>query len=150
MVPTPPEELTLRYGGELGSDINLQEEININLIDLDALRVRLSESLAEQQFNVSLQECILIALEENMDIQITEYEPLKSDEAIYSAKGEFDPVRFLQPREPVPVPAGRGFRRHQQRAVLRHRHQRGPPRKVAAWHPVQRHLGHGKIGIHLQ
>ena len=54
MVPTPPEELTLRYGGELGSDINLQEEININLIDLDALRVRLSESVADQQFNISL------------------------------------------------------------------------------------------------
>ena len=93
-LPTPPNELTLRYGGELGSDINLQEEIDVNLIDLDALRVRLSEHAKEQQFNVSLQECILIALDENLDIQITEFEPLKSDEAIYSARGEFDP--FLQ------------------------------------------------------
>jgi outer membrane protein TolC len=92
LLPTPPNELTLRYGGELGSDINLQEEININLIDLDALRIRLSESVADQQFNLSLQECILIALDENMDIQVTGFEPLKSDEAIYAAKGEFDPI----------------------------------------------------------
>lgn len=91
LVPTPPNELTLRYGGELGNDINLQEEININLIDLDALRVRLSEDLAGQQFNLSLQECILIALDENLDIQITEFEPLKSEEAIFAARGEFDP-----------------------------------------------------------
>lgn len=94
LVPTPPNELTLRYGGELGegSDINIRDEININLIDLDALRVRLSEDVVDQQFNLSLQECILIALDENMDIQITGFEPLKSDEAIYSARGEFDPV----------------------------------------------------------
>lgn len=91
LLPTPPNELTLRYGGELGNDINLQDEINVNLIDLDALRIRLREDVADQQFNLSLQECILIALDENMDIQISEIEPLKSDESIYAAKGEFDP-----------------------------------------------------------
>ena len=92
--PTPPNELTLRYGGELGegSDINLRDEISIDLIDLDALRVRLSEDMAGQQFNLSLQECILIALDENLDIQITEYEPLKAEDGIYAARGEFDPV----------------------------------------------------------
>ena len=94
LLPTPPNELTLRYGGELGdgSDINLRDEININLIDLDALRVRLSEDMAGQQFNLSLQECILIALDENLDIQITEYEPLKAEDGIYASKGEFDPI----------------------------------------------------------
>lgn len=94
LLPTPPNELTLRYGGELGrgTDINLQEEININLIDLDALRVRLSEDVAGRQFNLSMQECILIALAENLDIQVTGYEPLKAEEAIFASRGEFDPV----------------------------------------------------------
>jgi outer membrane protein TolC len=94
LAPTPPNELTLRYGDDLGagSEINLREEIDIDLIDLDALRGRLSEAVEGLQFNLSLQECILIALDENLDIQITEYEPLKAEEGIFASKGEFDPI----------------------------------------------------------
>ncbi len=92
--PTPPNELTLRYGDELGDGaaIDIREEISIDLIDLDPLRERLGGALNEEQFNLSLQECILIALSDNLDIQVTGFEPLKSDQDIFSAKGEFDPV----------------------------------------------------------
>jgi hypothetical protein len=68
--PTPPNELTLRYGDELGDGaaIDIREEISIDLIDLDPLRERLGGALNEEQFNLSLQECILIALSDNLDI----------------------------------------------------------------------------------
>lgn len=94
LLPTPPSELTLRYGDELGegNEINLREEIDIDLIDLDALRVRLSEDVVGQQFNLSLQECILIALDQNLDIQVTEYEPLMAEHGILAARGVFDPL----------------------------------------------------------
>ena len=93
-LPTPANELTLRYGEELGegANINIRDEINIDLIDLDALRESLSASMADRQLNLSLQECILIALDQNLDIQIAGFEPLKSSEDIYSAQGEFDPA----------------------------------------------------------
>ncbi len=92
--PTPPNELTLRYGDELGEGaaINIREEISIDLIDLDPLRERLGGALSEEQFNLTLQECILIALADNLDIQVTGFEPLKSDQDIFTAKGEFDPI----------------------------------------------------------
>ena len=93
--PTPSEEITLRYGDELGDgagDINIREEINIDLIDLDPIRKTLGGEGDRNLFNLSLQECILIALDENLDIRVTGFEPLKSDQDIRAAKGEFDPV----------------------------------------------------------
>jgi outer membrane protein len=92
--PTPPEELTLRYGDPSGGGptIDIREEISIDLIDLGPLRASLDDSTSDKQFNLTLQECILIALSDNLDIRVTGYEPLKSDQDIYTAKGEFDPV----------------------------------------------------------
>ena len=92
--PTPSEELTLRYGDALGegTDINIREEISIDLIDLAPLRASLEGGVSGKQFNLSLQECILIALSDNLDIRITGYEPLKSEQDAYSAKGAFDPI----------------------------------------------------------
>lgn len=92
--PTPSEEISLRYGDPLDGEtgINLREEINIDLIDLDPIRASLSDDTGDRLFNLSMQECILIALAENLDIQVTGYEPLKADEDIRTAKGEFDPV----------------------------------------------------------
>jgi outer membrane protein len=89
-MPTPASELTLRYGD--GTTINIRDEINVNLIDLEPLRASLEGGLSNQLFNLSLQECILIALSENLDIRVTGYEPLKSEQDIYAARGEFDPV----------------------------------------------------------
>jgi len=93
-LPTPANELTLRYGGDLdgGTDINLRDEINIDLIDLDALRENLASGPGSDRLQLSLQECILIALSDNLDIAVTGYEPLKADQDIFTAKGEFDPL----------------------------------------------------------
>lgn len=93
-LPTPANELTLRYGGDLdeGGSINIRDEININLIDLDTLRENLSTGPGSDRVQLSLQECILIALSDNLDIAISEYEPLKADQDIFTAKGEFDPL----------------------------------------------------------
>ncbi|MBX3179887.1 MAG: TolC family protein [Candidatus Hydrogenedentes bacterium] len=94
-LPTPANELTLRYGDHLDGldgDINLREEINIDLIDLEPLRQTLRAGAGADLLQLALQECILIALAENLDIAVTEYEPLKADQDIFSARGEFDPI----------------------------------------------------------
>lgn len=93
-LPTPANELTLRYGDELpdGPTIDLRDEINIELIDLDGLREKLGAGAGAEQLQLSLQESILIALDENLDIAITEYEPLKAEDDILAARGEFDPL----------------------------------------------------------
>jgi len=92
--PTPFGELTLRYGDALGEgvDINIRDEINIDLIDLEPIRASLGGAHSDRLFNLSLQECIMIALAENLDIRVTGYEPLKTDQDIFAARGEFDPV----------------------------------------------------------
>ncbi|MCF6285825.1 MAG: TolC family protein, partial [Candidatus Hydrogenedentes bacterium] len=92
--PTPPSELTLRYGGALGDGaiINIRDEIRLDLIDLDPLRASLRGNQTNKLFNLSLHECILIALSENLDIRVSGYEPLKSAQDIYAARGEFDPL----------------------------------------------------------
>ncbi|MBI2422564.1 MAG: TolC family protein [Candidatus Hydrogenedentes bacterium] len=86
--------LDLQFGEELAtkSDRSLQEEISIDLIDLQALQDAINASQPREQLRLSLEECIQLALVQNPDIKITSLEPVKAEEDIFSAKGEFDPV----------------------------------------------------------
>ncbi|MCC6145900.1 MAG: TolC family protein [Candidatus Hydrogenedentes bacterium] len=89
-----PAELSLQYdmmfSGEVDNEI--QRQISVDLIDLNKLREALEPQMSRDVIRVSLQECSLIALQENQDIQVAEYEPLKAYADFLAAKGEFDPV----------------------------------------------------------
>lgn len=71
---------------------SLQEAISADLIDLSALKATLERPLAGPVLRLTLDEAIQIALVNNPDIIIAEYEPEKATADIYAARGEFDPV----------------------------------------------------------
>jgi outer membrane protein TolC len=92
-IGNPAAELSLQYdtlfAGEVDNEI--QRQISIDLIDLNKLREALESTMSRDVIRLSLQECILIALQENQDILLAEYEPLKAYADFMAAKGEFDP-----------------------------------------------------------
>lgn len=94
--PAPPQPagLMLQYEQLLydAPDNDLQRQIDVDLIDLDRLREALDTQLTQDIVRLSLQECILIALEQNSDILIAEYEPMRAAADVYAARGEFDPI----------------------------------------------------------
>jgi len=51
-----------------------------------------AEFRLDRKLRLSLRDCILIALENNIDISISQYDPLSADAQIMSAWGEFDPI----------------------------------------------------------
>ncbi|MBI2435112.1 MAG: TolC family protein [Candidatus Hydrogenedentes bacterium] len=91
----PGAAITIEYENTPLSDAaqrSIQEEISINLIDLEPFR-RAIEGLPERdKIRLTLEECIRIALEENPEINVTVYEPLKAGADVYTAHGEFDPA----------------------------------------------------------
>ncbi len=70
----------------------LRAAISADLIDLSALRAASERAPAGQPLRLTLQETIRIALENNPDITIAEYEPDKAAAEKIAASGEFDPV----------------------------------------------------------
>ncbi len=74
----------------------LYQKIDINLIDLDRLREIAEEAQGAEAVRMSLQECIQIAVDQNPDLQVVKYEPLKSAADILTAKGMFDPLLNIQ------------------------------------------------------
>lgn len=93
-VTLSPEEVTLRYDPSLGGGAtgSIVEQANIELLDVDQLRALYERRAEAQTLRLSLSDCIALAMKQNNDILIAEYEPLASDADVYSAKGEFDPV----------------------------------------------------------
>ncbi len=73
-------------------ELNLQEEISLDLIDIDAIRAVLNAQRGRDILRLSLEDCVRIALEQNNDILIASYDTLGADSGIDAAKGEFDPV----------------------------------------------------------
>ncbi|MBI5094355.1 MAG: TolC family protein [Candidatus Hydrogenedentes bacterium] len=72
-----------------------EEKIDINKIDLSQFENTLREIVDKEggeQYRMSMEDCVRRALENNQDILVAEYEPMKSDADIMSAKGEFDPA----------------------------------------------------------
>ncbi len=66
--------------------------INLQAITLDRLHEELEQQVQREDLSLSLQQCVALALEANRDIIVSSYEPLKSEQDIRQAKGEFDPV----------------------------------------------------------
>jgi outer membrane protein TolC len=66
--------------------------INLELIDLDRLRQAVEQHGPQETLPLSLEQAVHIALEQNQDIEVVLYEPMKATGDIMSARGEFDPA----------------------------------------------------------
>lgn len=73
-------------------DVNIFDSINIELVDLQALGKQVTERLVGEEIRLSLEDCIAMALANNSDIQIIEFERSISNAEVDSALGIFDPV----------------------------------------------------------
>jgi len=67
-------------------------DIDVDLIDLDRLREAVEGERGRDQVRLSLEQCVFLALENNQNILVTEYEPLKAAGDILAARGVFDPM----------------------------------------------------------
>ncbi len=68
----------------------------------------IDEEDPRKSISLTAKECLAIALESNLDISISRYDPLISDADITQAKGEFDPIwslNFTESEEKTPTPA---------------------------------------------
>lgn len=76
-------------GGQIRSG---DETFNLNDATIDQLfdeyRRRGDQ---REQLNISLEDCLRIALVQNLDIQIAEFDPQRNDGELMQARGEFDP-----------------------------------------------------------
>lgn len=92
-VTLAPQEATLEFNPDfMSSSKSIIEQSNVQLLDVPALRAIYERTGEDQTLRLSLTDCIALALKQNSDILIAEYEPLVSDAEIYAAKGEFDPA----------------------------------------------------------
>ncbi len=80
-VPYTPEQLQL-----------INQTIDAGKIDIDLLRQVVEGEGHEEVLRMSLAECIRTAIDQNPDLQVVRFEPLKSEADIMTARGEFDPV----------------------------------------------------------
>ena len=71
---------------------NIFEHLQINLLDLEKMGREITERLIGEPMNLTLDECVEMALRSNQDILVSGFEPLLSDSDLQSALGEFDPT----------------------------------------------------------
>lgn len=71
---------------------SLKDVISEDLIDLSGLRSALDRPVETKVLRLTLNEAIQIAIKNNPDILIAEYDPAKAEAETYAAHGEFDPV----------------------------------------------------------
>ncbi|HPU97250.1 MAG TPA: TolC family protein [Candidatus Hydrogenedentes bacterium] len=71
----------------------IRRGISTDLIDLTALRQAVElESPPGEVIRLSLKDAVCLALQQNSDIIVTSYEPLKAAADEYAVEGEFDPA----------------------------------------------------------
>ncbi len=73
-------------------DASLEEAISADLIDLSELRAALDRPPHGPVLRLTMDEAVQLALANNPDIVIADYEPEKAAADLYAARGEFDPV----------------------------------------------------------
>jgi outer membrane protein TolC len=78
--------------GSLPEPDHLGLRLRLDAVRLDQLYEAVSSDLPRDVYRISLSRAIRIALENNKDIQIAEYGPMKADADIFAAWGTFDPV----------------------------------------------------------
>ncbi len=88
-LPAAAQETTAPSGG---SESNIFEHLQINLLDLEKMGREITERLIGEPMQLTLDECVEMALRSNQDILVTGFEPLLSDSDLQSALGEFDPT----------------------------------------------------------
>jgi outer membrane protein len=77
-------------------DEQTQLRLRLDTIELERLYEALRESAQRPVIRISLEQCVQMALEQNTDILVTRYTPLKAETDIFSARGEFDPALTSQ------------------------------------------------------
>ncbi len=88
-----PADPVLNQSENPKEELNLQKEISVDLIDLEALRKATEKKRGtENVIRMSLKECIELALTQNPDIFVSGLEPIKTQADQLTAKGMFDPV----------------------------------------------------------
>ncbi len=75
-----------------GSESNIFEHLQIELLDLEKMGREIAERLIGEPMRITLDECVHMALEANQDILISGFEPLLAQGDLQASKGEFDPV----------------------------------------------------------
>lgn len=102
-----PQQAQLRFDSKLGTGSgSIIEQSKIELLDIEQLRAIYERTGEDQTLKLSLADCLALALKQNNDILIAEFDPQSSDADIYTAKGEFDPVsqtsvQYLNARQTV-------------------------------------------------
>ncbi|NLV44352.1 MAG: TolC family protein [Candidatus Hydrogenedentes bacterium] len=71
---------------------NLKDVISEDLIDLSALRSALDRPVETDVMRLTLNEAIQVAIKNNPDIIIAQFDPAKAEAETYAAGGEFDPI----------------------------------------------------------
>ncbi len=77
---------------EPGQRPTIFDEIQIELLDLEQLGRDVDKIMQGESVRLTLDDCIALALENNHDIQIAGYDPLKANADLIAARGQFDPV----------------------------------------------------------
>lgn len=86
------EESTIELAEPSADGANIFEHLQIELLDLEKMGRELVERLVGEPIQLTLNECVQMALEANQDILISGYEPLMAQGDLQSSKGEFDPA----------------------------------------------------------
>lgn len=92
-VPAPAADAVAPNGVLTPEQVQLlNQKISIDLIDVERLREAVDSVGGGEPIQMSLVDCIQLALENNPDLLVVRMEPLKSDADILTARGEFDPL----------------------------------------------------------
>ncbi len=90
------EESTIELAEPSGGDANIFEHLQIELLDLEKMGREIVERLVGEPIELTLEDCVQMALKANQDILISGYDPLISEADLQAAKGEFDPALTAQ------------------------------------------------------
>lgn len=86
-IPAPPAT-----AGLTPAAVSMRDAISADLIDLSGLRSTLERPVETQVLRLTLKEAVDIAVKNNPDIIIAEFEPEKAEAETFAAHGEFDPI----------------------------------------------------------
>lgn len=73
-------------------ELTVFDHIQVELLDLGELDANMNEHLVGTQYRLSLEECVMLSLLNNKDIEIVEFEGGLANADLLGAKGIFDPT----------------------------------------------------------
>ncbi len=90
------ESSTLESAEPAATDTNIFESIQLKLLDLDELRREIASKLSGEPMQITLDQCVQMALQSNQDILIVGYESALAGAQLMGARGQFDPALNLR------------------------------------------------------